>query len=984
MRLYPVFLALSSVLLVQGAVAADAEYELGPHVSEYQRFILYPHLQAGFSALARKHRDRAIAEFERARALQPENPVIARYLARAYETFGQDKQALALVRQQLTVTPQDQELQSLLKGLELRAPLDPACGLLECKIARAERSLLDDNLDSLAVALNDPALSHTPQGVSLRKDLLQRALAQRNAPLATTQFTWLDTAGQLGHAERQQWMTMLLAEGRVEQAMALRQRLPEQEGELDLAVALGLAKAGQQPRLASYLRDHSPQFSQARQEREWLQLAADNAVLNLDQPVQFAQNQPFYARLRLPILQREGRWQEIAPLLAETPALGSPELAFELALHQGPAREVARAARALVRSSPQSMAQLDRVSYRLLAGGHKRASQALLAEYWPYEGAPLVQRALLIKRLASLQQQAGVTTLPQQFGEPLAEPELRSLQATMLAQAGQCEDVLHVLGDLSAQYDASSWRVLGICYRQNKPGLAEYAFRRAANLGAPEDIRQFAYQAYENHHFDAALRAWQAVTLAPQSQEMMAAIHAALDAGDVAQARQWLQQYQQAGLPQQAPYWRALARTQHDQQALQSLARVIALDPKAQDYAALAQHHQRLGERRQARDALHQANQREPDNRVYQLAYANALLDNGEPQAASRWLAPLYRPGDAQIAAQLAYIHQALGEGEQARHYAATAIDDQPSPPLLYDLRRLHEGLGRRWTLSLDAWAGTSRGTISGVGGNSIAQSYLQAELEYPLLAAATHQGRSLSLFGRVFGSSAYQQLHHVAAEWQVLEQYETDGHHSNALDIRDPALGLGVRWKPLANQALVLTAEQTLPMSSELSKLAEPTLRASTSFFNDGKYSDEWHFYGAGWVAQNLYMDASRTLRTRQSNVQADYRVSYHHKLRRGDTIEPYGHLMAREYWNDNKGDIDYLHVAGHTIPVKAGSDNYRMLMGGVGVRWNHWFGEDHHNAWRHKMSVGVEYQRLLAIEPSRAPDSDKGALMMTIGVKW
>ena len=120
----PVVFALCGILLGQGALAAEVDYELGPDVSSYQRFVLYPHLQKGFSALARGHRDSAIAEFEQARKLQPKNPMIALYLARAYEKFGQDKQAAAVIAQQLAITPQDSELLAFAEGLQRKDPLE--------------------------------------------------------------------------------------------------------------------------------------------------------------------------------------------------------------------------------------------------------------------------------------------------------------------------------------------------------------------------------------------------------------------------------------------------------------------------------------------------------------------------------------------------------------------------------------------------------------------------------------------------------------------------------------------------------------------------------------------------------------------------------------------------------------------------------------------------------------------------------------------
>jgi bacteriophage N4 adsorption protein A len=985
----PVVFALCGILLGQGALAAQVDYDLGPDVSSYQRFVLYPHLQKGFSALARGHRDSAIAEFEQARKLQPKNPVIALYLARAYEKFGQDKQAAAVIAQQLAITPQDSELLAFAEGLQRKDPLDPACGLLECKVARAERSLLGDDLNGLAAALQEAELANSPQGLSLRHDLLQRALGEQEWPLAAEQFAWLDRAGKLGQGEQKQWVTMLLTEGKVEQAVALRRRLPIQDGELDLAIALALGKGGNKEALTHYQQARTPNFARAAQEREWLQLAANNGTLKSDQTLQFTENQDFYIGLMLPVLRREGRWQEMEHLLAKSPGQASAELGFELALHQRQWDKLARDGRKLVRESRQPMAALERVSYQLQQRGQLAASRALLIDYWPYRGASQAGRETLIRRLTLLQGQAGAPALPARLSDPLPTPALRSLQATLLAQSGQCDGVVRVLGDLSADYDADSWRALGSCYRQSKPGLAEYAFARAASFGLPQDRRQLAYQAYENRHVDAALQAWQQVTLARDEQEQMAAIRSALEAGDLPQARQWLNQYQQAGLPQDADYWRALARTQQDEQAIASLGRAIALAPAAQDYAELAQHQQRLGHRPQARDALRAANRLEPDNREYQLAYGYALLNNDERQAASDWLEPLYRPGDTELAEQLTYINQSLAHNQKARDYAAKAIDGEQSAQLRYDLRRLHEDLGRRWTMSFDAWTGNGQGTVSGIGANSVAQSYAQTEVEYRLGEEPIRNGKTLSVYGRLYGSSQSQRLYHPDEDGGENATYVEES-NSNPLDFRDPTLGVGLRWKPLGDQTLFLAAEELLPLNRSQGGEHDTLLRASASFLNEGQYSDEWHLGESGWWAQNLYLDGARYLRSQQTSLVADYRLSYHHKIRWGDTIEPYAHLQGRLYWNDKSPDKDYVKDDDGSIQeFSSGSDDYKLLMGGVGVRWNHWFGETTYDAWPHKLSLGLEYQRRLKSdqdlkELETGEEYDKGTLMMTMGVRW
>lgn len=984
----PAILILSGLLLGQGAMAAPAEYELGPGVSNYQRFVLYPHLQKGFSAMERGHRDRAIAEFEQARKLQPKNPVIALYLARAYEHFGQDKQAAALLHEQLSVTPGDTELLAMAEGLQRKDPLDPACGLLECKVARAERDLLDGDLDELTSALADPELAKSPEGLSLRRDLLQRALGEQKWPLAAAQFAWLDKAGKLGPAETRQWINMLLAQDKVEQALALRRRLPRGDGELDLAMALALGKTQRGESLGRYQQDQAPQFERADQEREWLQLAANNGTLASDQSLQFAENQAFYASLMLPVLRREGRWNELDRLLARTPGQGSAELAFESALHQRQWDRLARDGRALVRGSGQPMVTLEQVSYRLQQAGLTAASRALLIDYWPYRGASLAGRETLIRRLTLLQGEKGAPPLPDRLAEPLPEPGLRSLQAGLLAQSGQCDGVVRVLGDLAADYDADSWRALGHCYRQNKPGLAEYAFARAASFGLPQDVRQLAYQAYENRHYGAALKAWQQVTLAPEQQEQMAAIRSALDAGDQPQARQWLDGYRRAGLPQSAAYWRALASTQQDGEAIASLEKAIALAPEAADYALLAQHHQKLGQKAQASSALQAANRLEPDNREYQLAYGYALLNNNEKQAASDWLESIYRQGDTQLAEQLVYINQSLAHNQKARDYATKAIDGEQPAQLRYDLRRLHEDLGRRWTYSFDAWTGTGAGTVSGIGGNAVAQSYAQTEVEYRLGDEPIRDGKTLSVYGRLYGSSQSQQIYHLNEGTPYDGSYAEDK-GSNPLDFRDPTLGIGLRWKPFGSQTIFFAAEELIPLNSSQGGEHDTLIRASASFLNDGKYSDEWHVGDTGWWAQNLYLDAARYLRSQQTSLVADYRLSYHHKIRWGDTLEPYAHVQGRQYWNDKSPDRGYYSQGGETIEYSSGSDDYTLVMGGVGMRWNHWFGETRYDAWPHKLSLGIEYQHRLKSNPvikdiETGDDYDKGTLMMTMGVRW
>lgn len=125
--------------------------------------------------------------------------------------------------------------------------------------------------------------------------------------------------------------------------------------------------------------------------------------------------------------------------------------------------------------------------------------------------------------------------------------------------------------------------------------------------------------------------------------------------------------------------------------------------------------------------------------------------------------------------------------------------------------------------------------------------------------------------------------------------------------------------------------------------------LRASASFFNGGKYSDEWHPNGSGWFAQNLYLDAAQYIRRDIQAWTADYRVSWHQKVANGQTIEPYAHVQDNGY--RDKG-------------------TQGAQLGGVGVRWNIWTGETHYDAGRTKSvsasNINIPLRRLINVTES------------------
>ena len=263
-----------------------------------------------------------------------------------------------------------------------------------------------------------------------------------------------------------------------------------------------------------------------------------------------------------------------------------------------------------------------------------------------------------------------------------------------------------------------------------------------------------------------------------------------------------------------------------------------------------------------------------------------------------------------------------------------------------FNFRRLHEEVGRRWSFSFDSSIGLRSGAMStannNVGGAAPGKSYRsygQLEAEYRLGRNMLLEGDLLSVYSRVFADT---------------------GENGVMMPVKNPMSGTGLRWKPLRDQIFFLAVEQQLPLNGQ-NGASDTMLRASASFFNGGKDSDEWHPNGSGWFAQNLYLDAAQYIRQDIQAWTADYRVSWHQKVANGQTIEPYAHVQDNGY--RDKG-------------------TQGAQLGGVGVRWNIWTGETHYDAWPHKVSLGVEYQHTFKAINQR--NGERNNAFLTIGVHW
>ncbi|WP_148714780.1 NfrA family protein [Chitinolyticbacter meiyuanensis] len=974
---------LATLLLIAFAAPAftanERPADLGAEVSSYRRFIVYPRLEKAFAAQAQGDLARAIQEFEAARRLAPNSPTILLYLADAYRHNGEPSRAEPLLHEALRLAPNDAKARDAL--LALRADLAPApvpaSGIatvttptpapasplesapaatgpspaLQSALAAVQRG----DFAAADAVLADTAFATSSEGVTLRRAYAQRAIYLQRWAAAEAQLNALQAAGRLTARERSQWLNVLLKQGRI---AAASQVIKASSAARDqLAYADALARRGDTAALARYLAATRPAFQTAADEAQWMGLLGQAVdVQYASYTPHFAQNRRSQAEALVPRLVQQGRidaaWRLLSPLPLDVLV---PER-FTIALQRGELDTAGRLAERWMSRAGADLALLDRLSYQLLqAGGSDQAARLLLDAY-PFGSGRDERRIVLADRLAAL-----IAERPERMNEadrrtlaqPLEGAGERARQAVLFASLGRCDTVRSLLGDLSPEYREQDWMRLGDCYREEMPGLAQYAYAQAAALDdSGYAARTLAYQAFANGDYAAAQAAWQSLPandLMPG--ELLSAATTALAAEDQTNARRWLDRYQDLGATRNDEYWWLRAQSSAvPAERRAALQAALEQHPDVRYYMALAALQREAGEHRGALQSLEAAQALDPDNAQLLAALGYAYWQAGDAARArdslenARWA----DPDNPALVEQLVYIEQRLADNESARLYARLAVDTlqthqddwtDAERDKEYALRRLHEDLGRRWTLNYGGFVGSNSGAVGRGGEPGTAyRSYGQLEFDYRLGDPPIRDGRTLSAYARVFAGSS-----------------DGDGGLA-ALPVHDAMLGAGLRWKPLRDHILYLSAEAQTPLGGTGD--TDLMLRASASLLNDGRFADEWHPSGSGWLAQNLYLDAAYYLKQQRFAATADYRLGYHRKLGDGQTLEPYAHLQYNLVQDD-----------GDSTDLRAG----------IGVRWHVWYGATRYDAWRHKFTVGVEFQH--ALDTYLADDN---TLMLTFGGLW
>lgn len=875
---------------------------------------------------------------------------------------------------------------------------------IEDRIAAVRQRIADARLDD-ASALAEATLPDDPAiRAALDRDLAQRAIHLRQWAPAQAAFERIDGSGQMSPADARQWLQIRLASGDTRGARALLDKPQLQGAENLLSVARVMQLRGEVEPLRLLVSHRWPRFETATQEAEWLQLAAtalpDEPGLIAAHPARFAGNRNLQANLALPGLVAAGRLDEAEQLLGQIPGDQWLGLRLRLAAVRGDRAGAIGIARELVAERPGDLAVLDHASYQLVSMGARREAATLLVEAWPFEAsspvapplpaaaapAPLEGHAvdatrrenlpenqgeaaavdslrfLLSDRLIGLAEQDQAVLSPQareKLARPLAEPAWRERQAMLFAIYRDCQRIRELLGDFSPRYQPTSWIRLAHCYRDSAPGLAQYAHGEAlAREPTPRNRMALAYQAHATQDYEAANAAWKGLdssVLAPD--QILAAAASAAAADDEAGLEAWLDRYDTAGHDARDDeywWWRARLSSRRDpDRALLAVREAISIRPRASYYQFEGELLGRGGDHEGAREAFGKALTLAPGEPTLLGALALASAQAGHPDDAAEILRQVdaAQPDNPAVAQQLTWLYLRLDDREAARQKAREVIDDidrHPEDRLGDDqleqrqtFRRLHENLGRRWTFAADTWIGSqlSYAGRSADPGQAY-RGYSQLEVDYRLATQSTSSDAGLSLFGRVTASS---------------------GADSGTWPVHEPTLGLGLRWKPLVDQVLYLTVEPLIPLNDRDRRESDVLVRASASFLNTGRYSDDWHPTGSGWLARSLYLDLGHYLRDQRTAFTADLRGSYHHKLGDGRSLEPYTHLQYSAVHHDGPAGFD------------------KDLRIGLGLRLNRWSGESRYDAYPTRTSIGVEFQHAF-----RSFLDEREVILATLRGRW
>lgn len=309
----------------------------------------------------------------------------------------------------------------------------------------------------------------------------------------------------------------------------------------------------------------------------------------------------------------------------------------------------------------------------------------------------------------------------------------------------------------------------------------------------------------------------------------------------------------------------------------------------------------------------------EPENFEYQSRLGFALLSRDLAAATHAFeLAAAIDSSNFNIQHQLAYLYTDTADNNNARESfrktidllsAGNLIENDPLQQKLFDAKRSHEYLSRRWSLNTSGW--TASGTVPGVVSvNSESGGYTETLFDYRLGKEPVRIGQSISAYGRVIS-------------------YNND---------RNPfgkyGGGVGLRWDPFKKYNINFFAElQNLDFGDSDTEIL---LRANGSFLDTADTRSDWHPLDSSWWEQQLYLDSAYWTDLEQLNLLASYTLGKAYKISHKNALilKPYLNLQAAQF------------------------DDLSDLRGSLGLELRKWAGESHYNAFRHVYKIKLEWQ--------------------------
>lgn len=948
-------------------------------LSDYRYFIVYPHLNKAFTALENRNELIALQEFENALALAPDNEILTLYLFEAYRSFNKNELAEQLIIGQVQKYPSLQKNLEQLHyqntvGIKTKDQLDSivkSCmenPTIECRYFVGMSAISIDQIDIAADQLEDKNFAKSEYGLSLQNEVLQKAIYLENWKKINDILYASYLAKTIPNDMMEIWFYALLQDQQDDTILELQNMGLFNNIDDHISYMNALHKRQEKEKLKRYLNRVIPEFETVDQERSWIFLTdlyqdSPHSILE-NYVVKFPANQQGYLEIMLPWYLINKKYQQADVLLKdidETQFIHERyliELNSADTTHSGNLADISYQVYA---ENQGDFAVLDELTWNLInTGKNQQALELLLVEY-PKLPANLLQRVFNLVNQAPEKLADKDNLLLMQ---PLSTIEHRLMQSRLSLFKNNCGALknLVTIDSQLALYDINTLMELAFCYDKHSPALAlqilETAYQKQPTL---DILKNIAYQLFSLGEYQRSLEIWDLIPLQNLSDEEIIAVAVTADMlQDQEKMIYWLDRVSPNLKEGNVDYWRMHAKTHSPDDlkgAIADLTVALSYQPSSELYRERAILYRMQGNLPSAIADYHESLRLDPTDKNNKIELGYLLWDMRAVKESAQVIEEVYAIDSQgrELEKHLVYVNSYLGDGPKTQYYAKKVIDGyyaqmEKNPEsvsaqdvqTIFDFRRMHEMAERKWTVNFNTALGVlSNGTESaieyhdgGMGQYSDGRSYAQLEVEYKIGDNQFIDGDTLSVYSRVSGET---------------------GATGGVIPVKHMNLGVGIRWKPLREQIIFLAAEAQAPTANLM-------LRASASFFNDGKYSDEWHPNGDGWFAQNLYLDAAYYVSDYVRSWAIDYRVSWHQKLDNRSTIEPYLHIQRNGYRHD---------------------DNIRKTTFiGVGARWNIWFNESRYNAWEHTASVGIEYQRALDYENTGHQLKNRNKILLTLNI--